>query len=203
MQTTSNPMAARSESRTPESRARWRRGGVVAACVAVALGAGLGVKLWLDHRVPSPDADPGRLSQYMASPAFAALPDARKAPYLDAFQRAGDRGELTPEQQQGVMSNHSGKNPLRQYFALPPGKGREKFLDDVIDRVLKSEKERKVPPPPDKQGEKPIRIDGGRLADAIPPEDRARMGQFLQDLHDRRVARGVPDDGKFLFNRAN
>jgi hypothetical protein len=27
------------------------------------------------------------------------------------------------------------------------------------------------------------------------------MGQFLQDLHDRRVARGVPDDGKFLFPR--
>jgi hypothetical protein len=139
----------------------------------------------------------------MASPAFAALPEARKAPYMDAFQRASDRGELTPEQQQGVMSNHGRKNPLRQYFSLPPGKEREKFLDDVIDRVLKSEKERKLPPPPEKEQEKPIRIDGGRLADAIPPEDRARMGQFLQDLHDRRMARGLADDGKFLFNRAN
>lgn len=186
----------------PESRTRRRRG-VVAACIAVALLAGLGVKLWLDHRVPSPDADAGRLSRYMASPAFAALTDARKAPYLDAFQRASDRGELTVEQQRGVITNRSGKDPIQHYFSLPPGKERVKFLDDVIDRVLKSEKEAKLPPPPDKKGAKEIRIDGGRLADAIPPEDRARMGQFLQDLHDRRVARGVPDDGKFLFNRAH
>ena len=45
-----------------------------------------------------------------------------------------------------------------------------------------------------------------RLLPALPPrvpEDRDRMGQFLQDLHDRQVARGVPDDGKFLFNRAD
>jgi hypothetical protein len=198
-----NPATARPEFRTPEPGTRRRRWVVAAACIAVAVLAGLGVKLWLDHRVPSPDADPDRLSQYMASPAFAALPQVRKAPYMDAFQRASDRGELTPEQQQGVMSNHGGKNPLRQYFSLPPGTERAKFLDDVIDRVLKSEKERKLPPPPDKNGDKPIRIDGGRLADAIPPEDRARMGQFLQDLHDRRTARGVPDDGKFLFNRGN
>jgi hypothetical protein len=193
---TMNPTTAR-----PETYRRRRRGVVAAACVAVAVLAGGGVKLWLDHRVPSPDADAGRLSRYMASPAFAALPDARKAPYLDAFQRANDRGELTPEQQRGVISNHGGKNPIQHYFSLP-GKEREKFLDDVIDRVLKSEKEARLPSPPDKKGVKEMRFDGGRLADTVPPEDRARMSQFLQDLHDRRVARGVPDDGKFLFNRA-
>ena len=196
---TMNPTKAR-----PESRFR-RRGPLAAACVALALLAGGGVKLWLDHRAPPPDADAGRLSRYMASPAFAALPDARKAPYLDAFQRATDRGELTPEQEGAVIrnvTNPGGKNPLRQYFSLQPGKDREKFLDDVIDRVLKSEKEAKRPPPPDDKGPKPMQFDGGRLADSVPPEDRARMGQFLQDLHDRRTARGLPDDGKFLFNRA-
>ena len=194
---TINPTTAR-----PKSRTRRRRL-VVAACIAVALLVGLGVKLWLDHRAPSPDADAGRLSRYMASPAFAALPDAQKAPYLDAFQRASDRGELTPEQQRGVISNRNGKNPIQQYFSLPPGKEREKFLDDVIDRVLKAEKEAKLPPPPDKKVAKEIRIDAGRLADSIPSEDRAQMGQFLQDLHDRRMARGLPDDGKFLFNRTH
>ena len=166
----------------PESRIRRRRL-VVAACIAIALLGGLGVKLWLDHRVPSPDADAGRLSRYMASPAFAALPDAQKAPYQDALQRANNRG---------------GKNPIQQYFSLSAGKKREAFLDDVIDRVLKEEKLR---PPPDKEGAKEIGRDVGRLADSIPPEDRAQMNQFLQDLHDRRVARGVPDDGKFLFAR--
>jgi hypothetical protein len=193
---TMNPNAGR-----PESRTRRRRG-LIAACVAAAATAGLGGWLWLDRRAPSPDADGGQVARYMAGPAFAALPDAQQAPYFDAFQRASDRGELTPEQQRGVMSNRGGKNPIRQYLSLPP-REREKFLDDVIDRVLKAEKQAKLPPPPDKAGEKPIRIDGGRLADAIPPEDRARMGQFLQDLHDRRTARGVPDDGKFLFNRAH
>jgi hypothetical protein len=188
-------MTARLESRTR----RWRLVG--AACTAVALLTGLGVNLWLDHRVPSPDADAGRLSRYMASPAFAALPDARKAPYLDAFQHANDRGELTPEQQRDVISNVNNrgeKNPIQQYLSLPPGREREKFLDDVIDRVLKKDKLR---PPSDKRGAKEMRIDGGRLADSIPPEDRARMDQFMQDLHDRRMARGLPDDGKFLFNR--
>ena len=183
----------------PESRTRRRRL-VVGACIAFALLAGVGVKLWLDHRVPSPDADAGRLSRYMATPAFAALPDAQKAPYLDAFRRANDRGELTPEQQRGVINNRRGKNPIQQYFSLPPGKERDKFLDDIIDRVLKQEKLR---PPPDNKGAKEIRTDVGRLADSMPPEDRARMNQFLQDLHDRRVARGVPDDGKFLFNRTH
>src|SRR5881275_2979033 len=124
----------------PESLTRRRRLVATAACIVLALLAGLGVKLWRDHRVPSPDADAGRLSRYMASPAFAALPDARKAPYLEAFRRASDRGELTPEQQRGVIRNlinPTGKNPIQRYFSMPPGKEREKFLDDVIDRVLK------------------------------------------------------------------
>ena len=194
---TMNPTTAR-----PKSRIRRRRL-VVAACIAVALLAGLSVKLWLDHRVPSPDADAGRLSRYMASPAFAALPDARKAPYLGAFRRASDRGELTPEQQRGVLSNISrgGKDPLRHYFSLPRGREREKFLDGVIDEVLKSEKAAKPAPPPHDKGAS--EGEDHHLADAIQPEDRARMGQFLQDLHDRRVARGLPDDGKFLFNRTH
>lgn len=176
---------------------------IVAGLIAVAFLVAVGVKLFLNCRVPSPDADAGQLSRYMATSTFAALSDAQKAPYLTAFQRATDRGELTPQQQHDVISNIShraGKNPIQQYFALPTGKEREKFLDDVIDRVLKQEKLR---PPLDKQGTKGMRIDIGRLADTIPPEDRAQMDQFLQDLHDRRVARGVPDDGKFLFNRAN
>ena len=194
---TTDPKTARQQ-----SRPRRRRLVVAAACVAVITLAALGVWVWLDRQVPSPDADPGRVARYMSSPAFAALSDAEQAPYFDAFQRAVDRGELTPEQERGVMANARGKNPIEQYFSLPR-KEREKFLDDVIDRVVKSEKQANRPPPPDRDGPREIRIDGGRLADTIPPEDRARMGQFLQDLHDRRVARGVPDDGKFLFNRGD
>jgi hypothetical protein len=185
----------------PESRTRRRRRVAVAACIAVAVLIGVGVKLWLDRRVPSPDADAGRLSRYMASPAFAALSDAQKAPYLDAFQRAKGRGELSPEQLRSVNSNvemGGEKDPIQQYFSLPSGKERERFLDDVIDRVLKEDKLR---PPQDKDGAKEVPIDRGHLSDSIAPQDRAQMGQFLQDLHDRRMARGVPDDGRFLFAR--
>ena len=179
----------------PEFRARRQRR-AAAAWVAIALLSGLVVMLWLENRVPSPDASPSRLARYMASPAFAARPDAQKAPYLNAFQRASDRGELTAEQQRDVINNRRGKNPIQQYFSLAPVKEREAFLDDIIDRVVQHEKLR---PRPDKKAANESRIDAGRLADSIPPEDRARMHQFLQDLHDRRVARGVPDDGKFLF----
>ena len=183
----------------PKSATRRRRL-IVAALIAIAFLLALGVKRFLYRRIPSPDADAGRLSRYMASPAFTALPDAQKAPYLEAFRRASDRGELTLQQQRDVINNRGGRNPLQQYFSMPRGKEREKFLDDVIDRVLKEEK---LHPPPDNQGTKGMRIDIGRLADTIPPEDRAQMNQFLHDLHNRRVARGVADDGKFLFNRAN
>ena len=185
------------------ARSRTRSGRrIIAASIAVALLAGLCVKLVLDHRPPSPDADTDRLLRYMATPAFAALPEANKAPYLDAFRRAADRGDLTPEQQRRMASNVNNpgeKNPIRQYFSLPTGREREAFLDDVIDRVLQHEKLR---PPPDKRQQEEVPRDVGRQADSIPPEDRARMSQFLQDLHDRRTARGLPDDGKFLFNRA-
>jgi hypothetical protein len=163
----------------------------------MAILAGVGFKAWLDRRVPSPDADAGRVARYMASPAFAALPAAQKAPYHEAFRRAAGRGELTAEQQRAVTRS-TGDSPIRRYFALT-GKGRERFLDDVIDRVLRAEKTRS--PSPDGRAAKERPVDRGRLADAIPPEDVARMDQFLQDLHDRRVARGVPDDGKFLFGR--
>ena len=184
---------------TPTRPRTRRRRLLVAACIAATLPLALGAKLWLDHRAPPPDADASRLARYMASPTFAALPDARKAPYLDAFRRASDRGEVTPEQQRAVNANNRPlQNPLAQYFSLPPGKQREALLDDVIDRVLNHERLR---PPPNKQPVKETRRDVGREADSIPPEDRARMNQFLQDLHDRRLARGLPDDGKFLFNR--
>ena len=173
---------------------------VLAACIAAAvLLAGAGAKLWLDHRAPSPNADAARLSRYMASPQFAALPEARKAPYLEAIGRANERGELTPDQQHAVLRNlmkRDGKNPIQKYFDLPPGKEREKFLDKVIDQQPKMPQ---TPPPGPRA--KGIRIEGKRLMDSIPPEDRAQMDQFMQDLHDRRAARGLPDDGRVLFTR--
>jgi hypothetical protein len=183
---------------SPETHTLRRRGVAAVSCIAALLLGGLSVKHWLNDRTPSPDADAGRLSRYMAGPAFTALSDAQKAPYLEAFRRASDRGELTPQQQRGVLSNsNEGKNPLQRYFSLPRGKEREKFLDDVIVQVLKSEQEAKPTAPPDTKGAGGA--DDHHLADSIPPEDRARMGQFLQELHDRRVARGLSDDGKFLF----
>src|SRR4051812_48853940 len=114
----------------PASRTRTpnRRLLVVAACIAVALVIGLGVKLWLD-RVPPPNADAGRIARYMATPAFAALSDAEKDPYLDAFRRARDGGELTPKQLNGVLGNvemGGEKDPIQQYFSMAP-KQREKF----------------------------------------------------------------------------
>lgn len=181
---------------------RRRRLLAMMTLAAGVFAAGLGLKFWIDHRVPSPDASPERLVRFMASPAFASLPDARKSLYMSAFERARDRGELTAEQQRRVIdnaSNPSRKDPIRQYLSLAHTE-RVKFLDDIIDRVLKADRDNNRQAAPTTDQPKELRIDRGRLADTIPPEDRARMGQFLQDLHDRRVARGVFDDGRFLFN---
>lgn len=183
---------------TRPATSRRKRLIVVAACIAAVLLAGAGAKLWLDHRVPSPDADAGRLSRYMASPQFAALPDSRKAPYLEAIGRANERGELTPDQQRGVLRNvmkRNGKSPIQRYFDLPPGIERQKFLDKVIDD------QSKMPhtPPPGPPHTKGIKIEGKGLIDSIPPEDQAQMDQFMQDLHDRRAALGLPDDGRVMF----
>jgi hypothetical protein len=183
---------------TRPATSRRKRLIVLAACIAAVLLAGVGTKLWLDHRVPSPDADAGRLSRYMAGPQFAALPDAQKAPYLEAFGRANEHGELTPDQQRGVIGNlmkRNGKSPIQKYFDLPPGKERQKFLDKVIDQQSKMPQ---TPPPGPPHG-KGIQIKGGGLIDSIPPEDRAQMDQFMQDLHDRRKALGLPDDGRVMF----
>src|SRR6202035_688953 len=113
----------------------------------------------------------------MATPAFAALPEAQKQPYLDAFHKAGDRGELAPEQQRGVIANvmqHNEKGPIQQYFALPPGKERERYLDKVIDRQREMEQQSPLPPPQG-AGPKEIRFEGKGLAESVAPEDRAAM----------------------------
>jgi hypothetical protein len=182
----------------PRSSRRKRIALLCVAAVAVALLIGLGVKIWLDHRVPPPDGDPSRVARYMASPAFAALPKPQQQPYLEAFQHASQDGSVTPQQQQGVIRNvfHGGpgNGPIQAYFKLPPGKARQQFLDNVIDNQRKLEKDGGMRPAP--PGGKGIRIAGQA---PIPPEDRAQMDQFMQDLHDRRQARGLPDDGRVLF----
>lgn len=169
------------------------------ACLVACIAAGIGVKLWLDHRVPPPNGDPARVARYMASPAFATLSDAQKAPYLQAYSNFNTSGQVTPEQQRGIIANvmhDHGKGPAEEYFSLPPGKPREAFLDRIIDQQSKI-KGSPLPPP----GGKGIRIEGNAMAVSMSPEEQAQMDQFMQDLHDRRVARGLPDNGTVLFTR--
>jgi len=159
------------------------------------------MKLWVDHRTPGPDAGADRLTRYMATHEFAALPEGQRRPYQEAFRRADQRGDVAPEQRRAVLGNLLSRphpRPFDAYFALPPGKQREQFLDKVIDQQAKLQKQFR-PPPPDDKGPKGINFDGKGLAESIPPEERAQMDQFMQDLHDRRTARGLPDNGLFMF----
>jgi hypothetical protein len=176
---------------------------IVAGCVAAVMLGGVGIKVALDRRVPPPDADPARVARYMASPEFAALPDAQKRPYLQAFQRPGVERAMTPEQHNQVVANvvaRSGNSPIHDYFSLPPGKERERFLDRVIDNQMKIQSgSPRVSPgstPPDG-----AKLAGPAVGDSMPPVQRAQMDQFMQELHDRRAARGVPDNGTVLFTR--
>jgi len=161
----------------------------------------LAAKVWRDHRVPTPDAGADRLAQYMSSAQFKALPASQKQPYEHAFRLADVRGEVTAEQRTAVLGNlmpQGRKQPFDAYFALPPGKEREQFLDKAIDQQATLQEKMKSPPSDGPRGGG-IRFDGRAMAQSIPPEERAKMDQFMQDLHDRQKARGLTGNGKFLM----
>ena len=182
------------------TRRKWIAIVSVAAIGLTLFGAG--AKIWRDRQTPEPDAGIDRLARYMASGEFKSLPASRKQAYEDAFQRADRRGEVSPEQRTAVLGNllpPARRRPFAAYFTLPPGKERQDFLDKVIDQQAALQGAMKEPPAGVGGARGGIRFDGRALAESIPPEERAQMDQFMQDLHDRQKARGLPADGRVLM----
>lgn len=107
------------------------------------------------------------------------------------------------------------------YFKLPAGAQRLKYLDDAIDQQEKVRKEMGVSTGPDgvpqlkagtpttpstQPGAAPVRSTiimrsgGGAAQDSMSPELRAQMAEYMKAMNDRRAARGLaPQQGMMMI----
>ena len=154
----------------------------------------------LANRTPSPDGSPEDLRKFVASDQFKDLPSAEKQKYADQMQKIL---EPDAEQQKAMMNLAMARRQkmLDDYFALPEGKAREKFLDEQIDEQEKIRKMLENPSTQPGEGRIMIRKGGPgaamqkEMTETIPAEYQGKMAQYMKDLKDRRAARGLPTDG--------
>ncbi len=96
--------------------------------------------------MPSPNASPKALVQFIATERFANLPPDQQKPYLDALEKipGSERREvfrqanLSDEERQAAFENTMGQQfekRMDDFFALPPGPQRDAYLDRIIDQM--------------------------------------------------------------------
>ena len=183
---------------TGNNRSRTLMVGSIGLIVALVIG----IIAWraMANRTPSPDASPEDVRKFVASDKFKDLPAEEKQKYADQMQKIF---EPDAEQQKAMMNLAMARRQkmLDDYFALPEGKARAKFLDEQIDR---QEEIRKLIENPTTQpdGARVMIRKGGpgaaaqkEMTETIPAEYQGKMAQYMKDLKDRRAARGLPTDG--------
>jgi hypothetical protein len=182
---------------------RWKYPLLVIVLVSVGL---LGWKAWAG-RTPKLDASGEKIRTFVASDKFKELPPDAQKQYADAMFKNGPillkDGQPTPETQ-AAMHNAAATHRqamLDEYFQLPEGKDRKDYLDKQINQqeMIKKLMEN---PPATQPGDAPrvmIRKAGGSgaaaqkaMAESVPPDQQAKMAQFVHDLQARRAERGLP-----------
>lgn len=182
-----------------------RRRAVVSVVGTVALAcAGVAAWVWWPARAPAVDAPVGEVVAFMASDRFNELPEDRQRAYMEALRPqfmmiALD--QTIPEETkmrayENVINSHSGVNRrVEEYFRLPAGAARGKYLDGIIAATPVSRPNGVVG-----------RIAGGAAAAArsglmtserqkhfiegISPMRRAQMAEFSAAMEARRAAAG-------------
>jgi hypothetical protein len=122
-------------------------------------------------------------------------------------------GQLSEEEQHQAFRNAMTarmEQQMTDYFNLPEGKEREKYLDQLIDEQEKRmadhnrDQANRPPGPPPGQANQGNRGGGGgwrdpqRMKDRIEntaPDQRAKRAAFMKDMAARRQARGLPSRG--------
>ena len=173
----------------------------VVSSIALIVALVIGIIAWraMANRTPPPDGSPESVRKFVASDKFKDLPSAEKQKYADQMQKIF---EPDAEQQKAMMNLAMARRQkmLDDYFALPEGKERTKYLDEQIDQ---QEQIRKMLENPTTQPGGPIMIRKGgpgasmqkEMTETIPAEYQGKMAQYVKDLKDRRAARGLPTDG--------
>ena len=188
-------------------RGFWsRRRAVLVAAVVVVTGAVGAVVMWR-RTAPPPTGDTLEVARFVGSDQFEKLPEEEKGPYLEAVRKgvprlieASNKGELSDDDHLSAVGRAMGdpmRRALDEYFALPKGPERERYLDRMINE---QEKIKREPPPTAPKNMKPVQFKRGPAAmDSQPPEQRARMAELMGDLNRRREARGLGETEGFLF----
>src|SRR5690349_18214948 len=105
------------------------------------IAAGVLAWMWWPTRVPAVDAPAGEVVAFMASDRFNSLPNDRQRAYMEALRPqfmtiAMDQSipeETKMQALENAMNARSGMNQrVDDYFKLPPGPAREKYLDQII-----------------------------------------------------------------------
>ena len=170
------------------SKVVWAVGTVVTLAAAVVIAWAL-----LRPGNPSPDGDPVEIAKFVATKTFNHLPEAQKRQYMARLrgsqaevEQAHADGRLRDREWQAAAFNISlerDQDKMDDYYQEPPGKARERFLDELIDRKL--EKKRKAKPGKSAA----VKTNTQRLADEAADDDSEWMEQRKDDWTEEEEAR--------------
>jgi hypothetical protein len=179
---------------------------VVAGLAVVAVVSLIGWKA-LANRQPKLTASGDKLRTFVASDKFKALPPEEQKQYAQAMFKSGPvelkDDKPTPEQE-AAMQNAAGAHRqamLAEYFGLPEGKPRKDYLDKQIDqqeRIKKMMENADSAKPSD--GPRIVMKKRGSsgaagqkaMAESVPPDQQAKLAQYMKDFQARRAERGLP-----------
>lgn len=181
------------------------------ALLILALGGGLAYWLTRPAPPPAPQADPIAVAKFVATPAYKELSEAQKREYARALLHripeliaAVQDGKLTEKEQQDGMRNTMSvlaRQRVTEYYALPEGKQRTAYLDEVIaeqegirKQVHEAREAAAARSGPGKPPPKVVDLSPERLKEMFEghsPEERARFAQFAMEVNARRVAKGM------------
>jgi len=196
----------------------------------VAVAVGIGVAAWGFRPTDAPDrsateaqatapnpvaAPPEAIARYLASDAFAQLPEGARQQYFDKavseYEGRTDwirqMPELDPEERERLRRNMQPlfrrliNERIRTYHALPKEQ-KKPYLDEMIDQMMalrQAAMERRAtlaregatpkPPDPAHRSMTPARLK--QRIEETPPEERARTMQFMKDVMARMIERGL------------
>ena len=175
--------------------------GMAAGIVLIAV---VGISVWATGSrgddTPRPDADPVTIAKFLTSQRWAKLDEPQRRLYMKTLRQKSDeisdalsRGKITKEEHDLAKHNiwlERQLDKMDEYYKLPPGPARVKYLDDLVARKIEKRKNPQPPNPndPDTDDDSPFME---ARKEEWPQEMEQRWDNFLDALDAREKARGI------------
>jgi hypothetical protein len=130
--------------------------GVATVAIAVAV---IGLSVWATGdkgAAPRPDADPATIAKFLTTGTWNTMEESQRRAYMKTLRKDSDEiskllaaGKITRQEHDLAKQNiwlERQLDRMDEYYALPPGPARVKYLDDL---VLHKMEKRKHPEPKD------------------------------------------------------